>query len=314
MSKIQWTERTWNPIVGCSVVSPGCTNCYAMRQAARLLDKPGSHYDGTTQVVNGKAVWTGKVALAPDHILTAPLRRKKPTVYFVNSMGDLFHEDVPDDWIDRVFAVMALCPRHIFQVLTKRGDRMRAYINRQGAGATPDRAWYLFAAIRNFINDEYHENARFIYDETPFPWPLPNVWIGTSIEDRRRGEERAWHLAQTPAAVRFWSIEPLLEDLGNLTTLGLRDMIDGSRRAVDWVIIGGESGPGARPFNIEWARSIIRQCRAAGVPVFVKQLGATPVNYYGHALKLRDRKGGDMTEWPAELRVREMPTRERARA
>lgn len=134
-TNISWTERTWNPVVGCSVVSPGCTNCYAMRMAYRVKEmeeartgRPdASHYFGTTKVVNGNPVWTGKVVLAPEHILLEPLRRRKPTMYFVNSMSDLFHEDVPDEWIDRVFAVMALCPQHTFQVLTKRSERMRAY-------------------------------------------------------------------------------------------------------------------------------------------------------------------------------------------
>ena len=127
MSRIEWTDETWNPIVGCSLVSPGCTNCYAMTQANRIRrlqkDPPSSPYFGTTKIVNGKPVWTGKVALALDRTLLEPLRRRKPTVYFVNSMGDLFHEDVPDAWIDRVFAVMALTPRHTFIVLTKRAKR-----------------------------------------------------------------------------------------------------------------------------------------------------------------------------------------------
>lgn len=146
MTKIEWTEKTWNPIVGCSIVSPGCTNCYAMKMAARLeamagdgLDDNGyavrgtgplDHYRGTTKRSKAGAVWTGKVALAPDHIITAPLRRRKPTMYFVNSMGDLFHEDVPDEWIDRVFAVMTMCPQHTFQVLTKRSARMLDYVSR----------------------------------------------------------------------------------------------------------------------------------------------------------------------------------------
>jgi protein gp37 len=133
MSKIEWTEKTWNPIVGCSIVSPGCTNCYAMKMAARLEAmaradaRSTQHYLGTTQRSKAGPVWTGKVALAPERILLEPLSRKKPTTYFVNSMGDFFHESVPDAWIDSVFAVMALCPQHTFQVLTKRSARMRAY-------------------------------------------------------------------------------------------------------------------------------------------------------------------------------------------
>ena len=138
MSKIEWTERTWNPIVGCSVISPGCTNCYAMRQAGRIqkMNPTGgsgtayvNHYDGTTiETARGKHVWTGKAALAPDNILHVPLCRLEPTTYFVNSMGDLFHESVPDDWIDKVFAIMALSPQHTFQILTKRSRRMHEYM------------------------------------------------------------------------------------------------------------------------------------------------------------------------------------------
>jgi protein gp37 len=129
-SKIEWTERTWNPIVGCSVVSPGCTNCYAMKMAARIEAMGNqARYRGTTKKVNGNSVWTGKLAIAPDATISEPLRRRKPTTYFVNSMGDVFHEDLPDEWIDRVFAVMALSPRHTFQVLTKRAGRMRAYVS-----------------------------------------------------------------------------------------------------------------------------------------------------------------------------------------
>jgi protein gp37 len=128
-SAIEWTESTWNPIVGCTILSPGCTHCYAMRTAARLSNNSATpHYAGTVKTVNGHPVWTGKVALAPERVLTEPVRRKKPTMYFVNSMSDLFHEDVPDDWIDKVFAVMALTPQHTYQALTKRPARMRSYM------------------------------------------------------------------------------------------------------------------------------------------------------------------------------------------
>ena len=133
-SNIEWTDATWNPIVGCSIVSPGCTNCYAMQMAARIETMRPSHYDGTTKKVNGNAVWTGKVALAPDTILTAPLRWKRPRKIFVNSMGDLFHESIPDADIDRAFAVMALSPQHTFQVLTKRAERMLTWSQRNSTG------------------------------------------------------------------------------------------------------------------------------------------------------------------------------------
>lgn len=291
-TNIEWTEQSWNPIVGCSIVSPGCTNCYAMKMAHRLqamaeADKPRwtekgvgvGHYAGTTKVVNGNAVWTGKLALAPDHVLTAPLRRKKPTTYFVNSMGDLFHEDCPDEWIDKVFAVMALTPHHTFQVLTKRADRMRVYMTRRddrGRHASMTYAALMAATGR--------------YDAPTLDlrsWPLPNVWMGVSAEDQRRAEERVPLLLDTPAAIRFVSAEPLLGRI-DFRKLMLDehtwvDAITGYHSQqrgpgpVDQVfkeftplppktgrlhqiITGGESGPNARPMHPQWPRDIHKQC------------------------------------------------------
>ena len=157
---IEWTDATWNPVVGCSIVSPGCTNCYAMQMAARIEKmQPESHYAGTTKRVNGNAVWTGKVALAPDHILTAPLRWKKPRRIFVNPMGDLFHESIPDAWIDRVFAVMALAPQHRFQLLTKRAKRMREYCSDP---ATPFRVAKAMDAIKASASGAPDEEIRAV--------------------------------------------------------------------------------------------------------------------------------------------------------
>ena len=234
MSNIEWTEKTWNPIVGCTVVSPGCTNCYAMKMAARIERMGGApQYDGATQKTKGGAVWTGKMTLA-EKALLEPLKRKKPTMYFVNSMGDLFHENVPDEWIDQVFSIMGQCPQHTFQILTKRSSRMREYVVGCQNGA----------------------------DDIGGVWPLPNVWLGVSAEDQTRWDERWPDLARTPAAVRFVSAEPLL---------GPIDMIGAGK--LDWVIVGGESGPGARATHPEWARSIRDQCAAAGVSFFFKQWG-----------------------------------------
>lgn len=208
-SSIEWTQATWNPIVGCSIVSPGCTNCYAMKMAARLEGmnaeayaagrKPTApHYDGTTHNVNGNNVWTGKLARAREETLLEPLRRRKPTVYFVNSMSDLFHEAVPDEWIDQIFAVMALSPQHTFQVLTKRAKRMREYVHPTPSVTAPsmqDRLWKLYHAMGG-----RHVPA----------WPLPNVWLGVSTERQKEADERIPELLATPAAVRFISAEPLL--------------------------------------------------------------------------------------------------------
>lgn len=259
MTAIEWTDETWNPIVGCSVVSPGCTNCYAMKTAAARLDgNPATpHYAGTTKQTNGGAVWTGRVMLAPDHILEKPLRWKSPRRIFVNSMGDLFHWAVPDEWIDRVFAVMALAPQHTFQVLTKRAHRMRAYmVAMRGVGTLHER-----------------------------PWPLPNVWLGVSAEDQARADERIPELLATPAAVHFVSAEPLLGpiDFTDISPNGIQQInaLSGHSRTPDtdafarlgWIIVGGESGPGARPMHPDWARAIRDQCAAAGTAFFFKQWG-----------------------------------------
>ena len=318
MTAIQWTEQTWNPIVGCSVVSPGCTNCYAMRMAWRLGNNPATpHYAGTVKMVNGNPVWTGGIGYAGDDTLTAPLRRRKPTIWFVNSMGDLFHEDVPDEWIDRVFAVMALCPRHKFQVLTKRGERMRDYLTGAEIGMRHHRA----AAALGLAPPGWREEDQSS-EHASMHLPLPNVWLGVSAEDQRRADERIPLLLDTPAAVRFVSYEPALGPIDIDQWMPCPTCEDhecavhptslwGLPR-LDWVIAGGESGPGARPFYLEWAYDLIQQCRAAGCPVFVKQLGAVvrrrpQIQGVPDIIMLFDPKGGDMAEWPADLRVREMP-------
>jgi protein gp37 len=247
-SNIEWTEATWNPIVGCSILSPGCTNCYAMKMAARIEKMhPGTHYAGTTKPSKAGPVWTGKLALAPAHILTQPLRWKKPRTIFVNSMGDLFHEDVPDEWIVEVFTIMAIADHHTFQVLTKRPDRARDFLE------PSDRLEDLYANWHT-----YSGGAAEVYS-----WPLHNVWIGASAEDQQRYDQRRRYLEETPAAKRFWSIEPMLGP------------IDMNIRFVkpDWVIVGGESGAEARPMHPDWARSIRDQCDGAGVPFFFKQWG-----------------------------------------
>ncbi|MEW6121606.1 MAG: phage Gp37/Gp68 family protein [Pseudomonadota bacterium] len=287
-SHIEWTDATWNPVVGCSITSPGCTNCYAMPMARRIeAMQPGSHYAGTTKVVNGKPVWTGKLALAPHHILTQPLRWRRPRRIFVNSMGDLFHEDVPDEWIDQVFRVMALTPHHTYQALTKRSARMRAYLSQLvcGDGYRPYVRRPGWAAA-----DPRDRDAVLLLPDGQ-TWPLPNVWLGVSTEDQRRADERVPDLLATPAAVRFVSAEPLLGPL-NLFSLNERcgergtitdwhDALRGLRfgptqettAKLDLVIVGGESGPRARPMHPDWARSLRDQCRGAGVPFFFKQWG-----------------------------------------
>lgn len=249
-SRIEWTDATWNPVTGCTRVSEGCRNCYMARTVPRFGQDP----------------WT--VVLHPDR-LEQPLRWKRPRRIFVNSLSDLFHEDVPDEFIGKVFVTMARATRHTFQVLTKRPDRMLKLL---------DDATLAFPC--GMIAGD----------------ALPNVWLGVSIENQQTADERIPLLLQTPAAKRFISAEPLLGpiDLGQVNNPGLaegQDFIDSLRGfawtctgpdyvdtcgigvGINWVIVGGESGPGARPMHPDWARSIRDQCQAAGVPFFFKQWG-----------------------------------------
>ncbi len=212
-SSIEWTEHTWNPVTGCTKVSPGCKHCYAETMARRLQAMGAAGYQQGF-----------RLAVHPQR-LQQPLQRKAPTTYFVNSMSDLFHEDVPDAYIERVLDVCARTPQHTYQVLTKRAERLPRF----------------FAARRV---------------------PL-NVWLGVSVEDRRYGVPRIAPLREVKAAVRFLSVEPLLEDLGPLDLSGMH-----------WVIVGGESGHGARPMRPDWAEGVRRQAKAHGVAFFFKQWGA----------------------------------------
>ncbi|MFG1414005.1 phage Gp37/Gp68 family protein [Xanthobacter sp. VTT E-85241] len=253
-TSIEWTRgadgspgATWNPIVGCSIVSPGCTNCYAMSMARRIeAMQPTTHYAGTTQVVNGNAVWTGKVALAPERILTQPLRWQKPRKIFVNSMGDLFHEAVPVEWIDRTFAVMNDATWHDFQVLTKRPGRMRAYLTDE---ATNER----IADAQVSMGLDVHVNT-----------PARNIWLGTSVEDQHRADERREDLSAL-AGDRwrtFVSYEPA------------RGPVDWTGwEFLSWLISGGESGNRARPSDPDWHRAARDFCAAHGIPYLFKQWG-----------------------------------------
>lgn len=269
-TKIEWTDATWNPVTGCSVVSPGCTNCYAMKLAGTRLQHHPSRA-GLTRDTKAGPVWNGTVRFNEEW-LTQPLAWKRPRMVFVCAHGDLFHEDVPDAWIDRVFAVMALAPQHTFQVLTKRAGRMRAYLSRH--------RWHLWAAAGRAIDAHRWENLPPIMggDCTP----LPNVWLGISAEDQARADERVPDLLSTPAAVRFVSAEPLLEPISFETICArdgsahdsLRGWAWGADHAakLDWIIVGGENGP--RDMRAEWAQSIRDQCSAAGTAFFFKQWGS----------------------------------------
>lgn len=251
MSKIEWTEKTWNPIIGCDKVSEGCKNCYAMRMAWRLMHNPktAAKYDGVAKKTEGGAInWTGNLNFLSD-VLTLPLRTKKPTVWFVNSMSDLFHDEVPNEWIDAVMQVIEHTPHHTYQVLTKRPGRMAAYFN----------AYY-----------------PYLYKKAGYKG-LENLWLGVSVEHQKAADERIPHLLATPAAVRFLSCEPLLGPVDIAKACGTSAIAKGfsylSFQEIQWVIVGGESGPNARPMHPDWARSLRDQCQAAGVPFFFKQWG-----------------------------------------
>jgi|CXWL01.1.fsa_nt_gi protein gp37 len=280
-SKIEWTEETWNPIAGCSILSPGCHHCYAMRLAARLAAMGQAKYAGTTQ----DSRWTGRINF-DEAALSIPLKKRKPKMWFVNSMSDLFHESVPFEFVDRVFAVMnatyftlPINDRskrwHTYQVLTKRADRMAEYIlSRSGKfrqGKHP-----IFVAGREEGGVLCGQGMEIMNAGACLQWPLPNVWLGVSVEDQKRADERIPHLLRCPAAVRFLSVEPLLGPIDFVHTPASVGgaFLGTTLPGLHWLIVGGESGHGARPMHPGWVRSIRDQCQAAGVPFFFKQWGA----------------------------------------
>jgi protein gp37 len=233
-STIEWTEATWNPVTGCVEVSPGCDHCYAKTFAERFRGVPGHPYEQGFDLT-----------LRPER-LDQPLRWTRPRLIFVNSMSDLFHADIPPEYIRRCFDVMRQASQHTFQVLTKRAERMERIIRRwQDMGGVEASQWWR---------------------------PQPNIWLGVSCETTAY-YSRIRHLQRTPAALRFLSLEPLLAPLPNLP-------LDG----IGWVIVGGESGPGARPMDPEWVREIRDQCIAAGVPFFFKQWGGIHKKQAGRGL------------------------------
>lgn len=299
-SDIEWCQATWNCCLGCSKVSPGCKGCYAINHVHRMAGNPNKKIStanaGLTIVQNGHPNWTGKVQLIPER-LDIPMRKRKPTRYFVNSLSDLFHESLPDEDIDRVTATMACAWWHTYLILTKRSERLPQYFGERNTHLAMTRCFHNFQDYATPVG----------------PWPLPNVHLGVSVESRAY-LHRIEDLRKTPAAVRFLSLEPLLEDLGDISKylrstdetslecsgcdwrgdeedakrvetedwyflcpecneICAHTPIDELGPGIDWVIVGGESGPGARPMHPDWARSIRGQCIAAKVPFFFKQWG-----------------------------------------
>lgn len=314
-SSIEWTSETWNPIVGCSKISEGCQSCYAIKDAHRLAGNPNpkinSVYEGLTERRAGRTEWTGKVRFVEER-LQQPLRWKKPRMVFVNSMSDLFHEGVTDGQLDQIFAVMALTPQHTYQVLTKRPQRMLEYCNRLD--------------LRRIINVAADLDLFMPSGTYTLKVPLNNVWLGVTAENQKAANERIPLLLQTPAAVRFLSCEPLLEEIDFLGT-SVYEVEDRFSKGtwnpatmgqwedfsvlneIDWVIVGGESGHNARPCDIRWIKSIVEQCKNADISCFVKQLGSNARNLPVHCGNNGHSKGkmnypGD---WPWYLQVRQFP-------
>lgn len=313
-TKIEWTQWSWTCVRGCSRKSPGCENCYAERMARRF-DKPGRWAEGLTVIRQGRPGWSGKIKLVPEK-LHEPLAKRVPHRIFVCSTSDLFHEDVPFEFIAAVWGVMAAARQHTFQVLTKRPERMREFLAwlvdpKQGSRG------YVWQSLYSYAREAGVSERRLGGKmDSPWPWPLPNVWLGVSVEDQKRADERIPILRKCPAQVRWLSCEPLLE------------RVELDLEGIDWVIAGGESGPLARPCALEWVEHVVDQCRAQDAACFVKQLGSVVVSEeraadsVGEARKLcgdekndrwlwyaglGDRKGGNMAEWPEQLRVRMYP-------
>lgn len=331
-TEISWTHwpnttgRTWNPTRGCSRVSPGCGGakgvggCYAERQAYRFSQPtertPHPPYEGLVRLGKQGPRWTGKVDLIVDK-LSDPIGWRGRSTVFVNSMSDLFHESLTDETIDRVFGVMAACQEHTFIVLTKRADRLRSYLSQDRR-----RKWA-------YAGCAHIEDPDRTFDAIAMgPRALANVVLGVSVENQDYADKRIPDLLATPAACRMVSYEPALGPVdffaflrGDIRDRGIAALRAPPMPGLDWLVLGGESGPGSRPFDVEWARDAVTRCRAAGVAVYVKQLGARPfdsslavevnaakmVAITGNHLSLRERKGANWTEWPADLQVRELP-------
>lgn len=315
-TEISWAQETWNPTTGCDKISLGCDNCYACTLASRLkaMGSPKYQTDGDpTTSGPGFGVATHEATL------TQPLRWKQPRVVFVNSMSDLFHKDIPDEYIAQVFAVMAATPQHTYQVLTKRHGRMRSLLRNDE-----------FRLLTKLMHAEMQLAKTLPYRPLVINvWPLRNVWLGVSVENQRWADTRIPALLDTPTAVRFLSCEPLL---GPVDLAG--QVIDGHRPRltywlygrpgwgpeettptglimqspttgprIDWVITGGESGPGARPMSLDWARQLRDQAAVAGVPFHFKQTGTEAARALGIS-----GKGDKFDELPADLQIREYPT------
>ncbi len=281
---IEWADATWSPITGCSKVSPGCANCYITRTMPFRVNRRKFERVGNEM--------TTGVILHPERLIQ-PLKWREPKRIFVNSMSDLFHEEITSSFIDSVFAIMALASRHTFQILTKRPERMVEWFNsRQN----------LHSNMEAIMSDYGHSIKAW---DGSYQWPLPNVHLYVSVENQYWADKRIPLLLQTPATVRGVSYEPALKgvDFRNWFCGFPGDSGHLHLPSINHIIMGGESGPKARPMDIKWVCSTIDQCKMAGVPVFIKQMGSVWAKEHGS-----NSKGGDMEAWPEDIRIREFPS------
>lgn len=278
-SKIEWTEHTWNPMVGCSKCSRGCKNCYAIDEAWIRKHHPNpkikQKFDGVVHKTEGGVLnWTGNIHFAPD-ALQIPLRRKKATLYFVNSMSDTFHPNMPVEYIDEIHAVMALCRQHTFQLLTKHPDEMAAYYR----GNWQQR-------VIQKLHEVYRDESKKLFDmcgdaeaRLQVNDYLQNIWHGTTVEDQLCANERIPHLMQVPTACRWLSCEPLV------SSIKIYDLVVDMRTntpMVDWIVVGGEQAVEAQPMHPAWVMEIRNLCERTGIPFFFKQWGDwVPIEHWG---------------------------------
>jgi len=325
MSKIEWTQRCLDVSGGCCKCAGGCKHCWATREVWRLAHNPlcGDKWKGLVEKTSAGLRWTGKIKLFPE-MLDVPLRRKKPTTYFVNSKSDLFHKDVPFEFILKIFGLSMCTPWHTYQILTKRIDRVVEFFQWwRDRWAESRILWGLQAlAIRSvwsitdeklrdratkFWEENYDQSGRGKIDY-PVPWPHPNVHIGVSCSTQADADKNIPILLDIPAAVRFVSFEPLLEAIDAdlyLSPVGAETCHYGDshrekkcdciHESLDWVVVGGESGPGARPIHPQWVRDLRDQCVEVGVAFFMKQMGGHP------------NKRANLKDIPEDLRLREYP-------
>lgn len=301
MSKIEWCDETWNPLVGCSRISAGCSRCYAAEAAKSARLQQFTQYQKVKD-------WDGMIEFVENQLLK-PLSWKASKKVFVCSMSDIFHANVKDEWLDKIFAVMAIAKQHTFQVLTKRPERMNEYLS------DPKTVQRIGTWIAADLSPHYGLVGlnHSVFDE--FDLPLPNCWLGVSVENQKAADDRIPSLLATPASVRFLSCEPLLEaiEIEEYLRAGTEEL---GHPGIGLAIIGGESGPGARPCHIDWIRSLVKQCQQTKTAVFVKQLGSHAIDSTPYIdgivqnhfqVKLKNRKGGDISEFPLDVQIREFP-------